>query len=116
MKIVIRIIVIVGISVVILSAFYFSEYIYDKSQSENIASGKVQQYCKEHGYDLSKLRGPEFSHTLGIPVWAGNGTDIHPAVYSWNYFDKDSNTYLALVVWFDDSYGSHLIVWDMHHW
>ena len=113
MKIVLRITAIAGFIVVVSVALYFCSYSYCKTYSESIAAGKVRKYCKEHGYALDKLRGPEFGHTLGIPVWAGNGYDIHPAVYSWTYFNKEANTYLELVVPYDDYYGSSLIVWDM---
>lgn len=104
-----------GIIVFVSGIVYFSSYLYFKAHSETIASEKVKKYCKDHGCDFNKLTGPEFSHTLGIPVYAGRGYDFHPAVYSWNYFDKDSNNSVVLVVWFDDFYGSHLIVWDMLH-
>jgi len=87
-------IVVIGIFLMTLEV---STYLYRSSHSESIASEKVQDLCRDEGYDLTKLSGP---------IKDGNV----PPSYSWIY--RDSTHHLELLVVFDDLYDGKVAIWD----
>jgi hypothetical protein len=102
-----------GVIVTLSVILYFSYYLYFRTYAERIAREKVQQFCEEKGHDFKKLKGPVFSHALGLPEFDFLGCDFHPAVYGWNDTNENTNKELICDVWFDFFYQPHLIIWDM---
>ena len=113
MKLFFRLALKLGVIVAITIGLYFSYYFYFTTYAERVAREKVQQYCEERGHDFKNLKGPSFSHTLGLSQYDCLGCDFHPAVYGWNYTDEAKNRTLVCAVWFDLFYRPHLITWDM---
>ena len=98
MKLALRIAAIIGILLIAIEA---TSYFYRRANSESIALSDLRAYCREQGFDLSKLSGP-----------TSRGVGDSPVSYSWAY--RDSSHHLELLVTFDYFYNDKIAIWDFN--